>query len=347
MKKLAKALFTIICILLIGLLVLYVFFGGQVRTVASVKKVDEGIYQAKYSADYKLDDLLKADVGSIDEFMSWISDNMFFGLPLDAVYSRFACTAFIAQNPEGDYIMGRNYDYVKTDTMLVYSAPEDGYESIAVSDLHLMGVGSLPITSADGPYGKLVSLVSPYTITEGVNEKGLGVAILELKDKEIHQDNGKPDVLLFVAVRMLLDKAANVDEAVKMLGDYDIHTFFNSSFHLFISDSSGDSAVVEWIDGKMNVLDEKYVTNFQLSKGEGYGKGAGQQRYETVKKKLAETDSILTEEEAMSLLRDARIDWNGKWGTQWSVVTNLKNFSLDICLDNNFEKVYEFSKESF
>ena len=40
MKKLAKALFTIICILLIGLLVLYVFLGGQVRTVASVKKVE-------------------------------------------------------------------------------------------------------------------------------------------------------------------------------------------------------------------------------------------------------------------------------------------------------------------
>lgn len=347
MKKLAKVLMVFICILLVGAIALWFLVGGQVRTVASWKKVDDGIYQVNYAADYKLEKILTADASTIEEFLSWISDNMFFGLPLDAVYSKFACTAFIAQNPDGDYIMGRNYDYVKTDTMLVHSSPKQGYESIAVSDLHLLGVGGTGLTAADGPYGKIVSLASPYIITEGVNEKGLGVAILELKDDEIHQDNGKPDMLLFVAVRMLLDMSANVDEAVKMLADYDIHTFFGSSFHLFISDSSGDSAVVEWIDGKMNVLDAAYATNFQLSEGEGYGKGAGQNRYEIVEKNFAKTGGILTEEEAMLLLRDAKIDWNGKYGTQWSVVTNLKDFTLDVCLDNNFEKVYEFSKESF
>lgn len=347
MKKAVKIIIPIVCVFAAVFIAAAAVFGGQVLTSSSVKKVSDGLYQVNYRADYKLDDILEADVGSIDEFRSWLSDNIFFGFPLDVDLSRFACSAFIADTPEGDCIIGRNYDYVKTDTMLVFTSPEEGYDSYAVSDLHIMGVGGDGITSADGVYGRLASLASPYTITEGLNEKGLGVAILELKNDEIHQDNGNPDMLLFVAVRMLLDRAANVNEAVEMLKEYDIHTFFGSSFHLFIGDSSGKSVVVEWIDGQMNVIDAVYATNFQLSEGEGYGKGAGQQRYETIKENFAENGGVLTEHEAMSLLNDAKIEWNGKWGTQWSVVMNLSDFRLNICIDTDYENVYEFTRESF
>ncbi len=347
MKKALKIFVPVICVFALAAVVLGILFGSQFSTVASMKKVNSGIYQVNYKADYKLEDILDADVSSVDEFKSWLSDNIFFGFPVDADFSNFACSAFIAHTPDGDCIMGRNYDYVKTDTLLVFTAPKGGYESYAVSDLHIMGVGENSIASADSAYAKIASLASPYTITEGLNEKGLAVAILELKNDEIHQDNGKPDMLLFVAVRMLLDKAANIDEAVTLLESYDIHTFFGSSFHLFIGDSSGESVVVEWIDGKMNVIDADYATNFQLTEGEGYGKGAGQQRYETIEKKFAQTKGVLTEAEAMVLLSQVKIDRSKPWGTEWSVVMNLTDFTLDVCIDTDYENVYKFTKESF
>lgn len=347
MKKVKRLILILIVTVLVSVAVVSILVGNQIRTVASAEKVAEGLYKISYYADYKLEDMCDADVGTIAELENWMSENMFFGYPVSGRGSGFGCSAFLAEGPNGDYLLGRNYDYNKTETLIVFTSPKNGYKSYAIADMNMLGVGGNNSVTGEDLYGKLSMLASPYAITEGLNEKGLGAAILKLETDEIHQDNGKPDILLFVAVRMILDKAADTNEAVALLSDYDIHSFFGSSFHLFIADASGKSVVVEWVDGQISVVDAEYVTNFQLSEGKDYGYGLGQARYEILKNKFEKTNGKLTAEESISLLSDAMIPWNGKWGTEWSVVMNLTDFEMDVCIDGDYNHVYNFSEDDF
>lgn len=53
----------------------------------------------------------------------------------------------------------------------------------------------------------------------------------------------------------------NMDEAVSLLSNYNIYFHFGSiqgGGHYFVSDSHGNSAVIEFLDGEMKVSDSCY-----------------------------------------------------------------------------------------
>lgn len=47
----------------------------------------------------------------------------------------------------------------------------------------------------------------------------------------------------------------------------------------------------------------------------------------------------------MNLLEAVKIEWNGEWQTEWFVVYNLSDFSVEIVNDMNYGNVHRFSKE--
>ena len=60
---------------------------------------------------------------------------------------------------------------------------------------------------------------------DGINEKGLCVAVLMIEDSDVtEQDTGKPGITTTTAVRLLLDQAADVDEAIRLLEQYDMNS---------------------------------------------------------------------------------------------------------------------------
>lgn len=135
-----------------------------------------------------------------------------------------------------------------------------------------MEVGSGQPTSADSILGRSLMIVMPYVVMDGINEEGLGAGILELATEEIHEDEGKPDILIFLAIRALLDKCATVDEAIEFLDAFDIHSDLGKSYHIFVTDKSGEYAVIEWLDGEMIANRLTAVTNTVVTPGEHYGK---------------------------------------------------------------------------
>lgn len=94
----------------------------------------------------------------------------------------------------------------------------------------------------------------------------------------ISQNTDKPDITTTTAIRLLLDKAATVDEATGSLSEYDMHASMNYMVHSAIADSDGNSVCVEYIGNQMNVIDTPVVTNFYLSEGDKYGIGTAQSR---------------------------------------------------------------------
>ena len=328
-----------------------VMFFGKIRTMSSIQEVSDGLYKMNCQYDYKCDEYLNANISTIDGFTEWIIDKHFFGMDIEFDAGNYGCSAFSAVTPESQHLFGRNFDYEETDTLLFYTEPKDGYASYGVTDLKFFGVGTGGI-DGNSLAAKGIMLAAPYVTMDGINEAGVGVGILQLDIPELHQDNGKSDLLVFAAIRGILDKCATVDEAIAFLENYDIHSFLDRSYHLFITDKTGKSVVVEWAKAttaeneEILIVEENACTNFVMSQSEFYNPDSNCERYDTIKSRLAEKSGVLTPAEAMTLASDASMT-EEFFSTQWSCVYNLDEFTVDICLDRNYDTKHTFTKDDF
>lgn len=104
-------------------------------------------------------------------------------------------------------------------------------------------------------YGSLVTTVYGIGSFDGLNERGLGMHLLYLTATDFGpRDPGKPAVHAGLWGQYVLDNAATVAEALKLLDDVQIVMAEargrKATVHLAIEDASGDSAIVEFIGGK-------------------------------------------------------------------------------------------------
>lgn len=335
--KIAMMFFGILLIpVAIGVVVLF----PKLKMASQIRKDGDGIYYLEYTDKLKFDDMLAANITSDSKLIDWLSKTEFYGLPIDVEINRYGCASFSAKSPDGGILFGRNFDYGETDMLIVHSKPKEGYEFYGAADLYVSGIGkdegcldpeSLP--------GKIVMLASPYFVCDGINEAGLGVSTHELSLEEVHQDTGKPDLFVYSAVSLLLDRCANVDEAIKLLGSYDIHSHNSSMQHLFIVDKTGRAVVVEWLDNKMHVNELNACTNSVLTPGEYYDLGEDW-RLPVISADLAKHNGILTKEQAKEIL-DAASQNN----TEWSCVYDLDHFSIDVYLDEDYERAYHYGDD--
>lgn len=314
---------------------------NQIKTMLTIKKAGDGLYTMKNLECTDTQGMLDSGSKSINELISWTFGRHLYGAPNVFVENfNFGCSAFAAQTPDGKHIFGRNFDFPETDTLLIHSHPEGAYESIGIADIGVLGVGKTYPVSPDSPQGRLAMMITPYFIVDGMNEKGLAAGILQLNVDETHQDNGKPDLLVFCAIRAILDKCSNVDEALALLDKYDIHSDMRADFHLFVTDRSGRYVVVEWLDGKMVTTEKACCTNSIVAPGSHHDEGAPDKRMETIEKQLGST-RVVTDRKAMEIL--AMVKSNSMFDTEWSCIYNLDDFSVNICLDGDYGKVYTFS----
>lgn len=319
-------------------------------TLDSLEKVDAYFYRMDYKADYALDTLLAQ--GAEDEQMlgAFVSKQVLDGLPFDFQAPNLGCSTFAAATPSGDYIQGRNLDIAGAQNILVHTRPTHGYASLSmVSGFTLGYVDSMP----DSTLGRLFTLAAPYYPVDGINEKGLSVAILLLyAAPPVSQDAGKIPITTTMAVRMLLDKASTVEEAVTLMAGYDMHSILNSNIHFHIADANGDSAVIEYVNGEMQVIrHEGYgqvATNYFLSPDvvEEYQDGAN--RLETLRAALDESKGTVTVEKAWEMLESVKVvhDYDELTGidynTAYSILFNNTRRTMDICVNMEYGTVYRY-----
>lgn len=285
---------------------------SRLKTISSIKQVEEDLYSVDYHVDYKLDEVLEQGVSNVKELEDIVSKKIFFGYPIETNEHLFGCSAFAVTTPDGQQLVGRNFDYAKAGAILVYTKPKGDYKSYSMTNLAHLGVSEETDTMPETLIGKLSILAAPYGSVDGVNEKGLSVSVLELQTEPTEQDTGKTNIITTVAVRMLLDKAATSQEAVALLEAYDMHSSAGMPYHLLIADASGEAVVVDWAEQKMNIVETNMATNFQLSPGKDFEVGIGHDRYATLKETLTENKHTLDSNQAMNHLEAVKIEWNGK-----------------------------------
>ena len=352
----------------------------QHDSLKSITKVADNYYLMDYTYDYDLDTLLESKSGNsttvgmllysfADVFLQLnpeakkIISNLGFYIDIDnegvsdffskiSDFASFGCTTFNATTPSGDKLFARNYDYMDSPGMTVWTHPKDGYASVSTVSLYFFGYGGsfLP----EDLLTSLLTLLAPYIPVDGMNEKGLSIGVLELETPETFQQTEKKDITTTAVIRHVLDHAATVDEAIAIFNEFDMHDFLGvgCTYHYQIADASGDTAIIEYANGETTVLrpDESetlVATNFWLSEGVDDPDGAGHDRYETAKSILSEKNYTVTEAQAMDILDKTHIENEDLHGficsTIWSIVFNNSKKTFDICTMYDFDKVYTFS----
>jgi penicillin V acylase-like amidase (Ntn superfamily) len=156
-------------------------------------------------------------------------------------------------NDNGSLLMvGRSMDWPES-TEPVWTAFPRGSEHVGnLLEGHELFSNPLRWRST---YGSLVVTVYGVGAVDGINEAGLTAHMLYLNETDFGpRDPGKPGVHAGLWAQYLLDTAATVDEALARLNDIQLVMVEargrTATVHLALEDANGDSAVVEYIDGK-------------------------------------------------------------------------------------------------
>ncbi|NLV58544.1 MAG: linear amide C-N hydrolase [Clostridiales bacterium] len=319
----------------------------QAASIASLKDMDDGrFYTMDYTADYKLDEVLQKNIADVPSMIAFIQENLLSGQTQTELAPQAGCSAFVVTAEDGRVLCGRNFDYKMDMTaVLIRTAPKDGYKSIGLVDTGWVGYGLGSLSDGETDLSMAVSF--PYLIMDGMNEKGLTVSVLQLDGEPTRQDRDNPKIMTTVAMRLLLDRAATVEEAIALLDTYDMQAASPSAnFHFLLADASGKAVVIEYCVHEMEVVNETYVSNFYLSPSMN-GFGHGQNRYEVMKAALSFKDNVLTESEAMSLLElvSQKETEESTSMTQWSVVYDLTELDATIAIRRDYGKLISFALE--
>jgi penicillin V acylase-like amidase (Ntn superfamily) len=176
-----------------------------------------------------------------------------------AIDTSLACTRTVYVGANNTVITGRNMDWMEDMASNLWVFPAGLKRNGAA------GPKSIQWTSK---YGSVV--VSGYEAgsADGLNEKGLVVNLLYLAEADYGKpDPGRPFLSIVAWPQYVLDNYATVAEAVTALSNEPFNllapTLPNGSeaaLHLSISDSSGDSAIFEYIHGKLAIHHGKQYT---------------------------------------------------------------------------------------
>ena len=167
----------------------------------------------------------------------------------------WACTLFSAFNDRGTKVFGRNFDWRFSPAMLLFTEPVDGYASATMVDIsYLVDPAEIHDLEKLTAVQRQALLQTPYWPFDGMNEHGLVVGMAAVSSHKMPYDAGKESVDSLMIMRLILDHARNVGEALQILGSYNIDWAEGPALHYLVADPTGRAALVEFVDGEMVVL---------------------------------------------------------------------------------------------
>ena len=362
----------------------------KLATIYTMKDLDGTgrLYEVNYTADYKLDEALDANISSTMGLLGFVQHNLYDSVPEPPTNSTLSflpgCSAFAVPDPQGNsYQMGRNYDflhrvkisgtdqyaYVPISAFIVRTAPAGKKKSISFVDGLNFGYYQGACNNDTTDLSLLIGL--PYAALDGINEDGFAIGVLSLNEAPTMQtDPAKKNINTTVAIRLLLDNASTVDEAIDLLGQYNMRMFNTDdkhNYHYLMADAKGNFAIVEYTRNPSNPSEQfstrmevlrhndtlRCVTNFYVSPtmagtNDGWGSEHGKTRYWDLRSTLQNHNYALTPEAAMSLLSlvsQERKDNDPTSFTQWSALYNLTNKSVRLALLRDYSKFFDFKVE--
>ncbi len=338
-----------ILLALLGLIVIVtltagVLFFNELRSLGSLRQQgDEPLFFMTYHGDYGFDDFLKEGAQSDQDIERFVVNRLLKGLPFEFNVTGAGCSAFYAPNGTSGGIYGRNFDFDYAPALVVTTKPQNGYASVSTVNLSFAGYGegNLP---TPGSFNSFLTLAAPYLPFDGMNEAGLCVALLAVPEAQPPYEDERVMLNTTTAIRLMLDKAATVEEAVGLLSGYNLYFSGDVECHYLVSDAAGDAAVIEFWQGVLHTVrsPEPYeiATNFVMADGVNLGEGYNEfERFDTIDASLSAGGGSIGSDAAMALL--ARVAIPDR--TRWSVVYDTAALTARIAVEERYGSVYEYA----
>jgi penicillin V acylase-like amidase (Ntn superfamily) len=161
-----------------------------------------------------------------------------------------ACTRAVYFGKEGQVVTGRSMDWLEDMQTNLWIFPKGMKRDGG------LGEASLKWTSQ---HGSVIASIYEGGTADGINEKGLAANLLYLAESEYAPPTDtRPAVVIAAWAQYVLDNFASVEEAVAELKKETFRVVpseapngAKGTVHLSISDRSGDSAIFEYVKGKL------------------------------------------------------------------------------------------------
>lgn len=373
MKRIVKISALVLVLMLVaataGILALW---HNELASVASFKKIrarndehmDGSVYALNVKGGFYLEDFIaQGGVSNDAELISFVVDHITRGLiPVHIDNPEISCSSFTAQTVDGDALFARNYDMKKTNTCIVRTKSGNGrHATISTADLGLLGMDA--DADVEGLMNKITCLAAVYAPLDGMNDAGVACGVYmtyqgpEGNVVATDQQTDRPDMTTTTFLRLVLDYADDLDEAVEIAKAYDMHDSAGTSYHYMVADASGRSAIFEWVagtdatdtDGSARQLvityndqdaqigenegssDAQWVTNFVIQPGyyDNEENQKGLDRYRHIEGQLMAAGGVLADERATmdALASVGRRSWNNNSGEHLTIHSAVYNLT--------------------
>lgn len=167
---------------------------------------------------------------------------------LDTKTAAFACTRVFWNSNQQAKVCGRSMDLFIDDEARMMLCPRG-----VVRDGRA-GANSLQWKSR---YGSVVLTAFGSAVDDGINEHGLAAHLISLPGSEYEARDQRPGLNNLHCVQYFLDNCKTVGEVLALLGQFQIVPveFKGEQWpqHIALEDASGDSAVLEYVKGRLRV----------------------------------------------------------------------------------------------
>ncbi|ORY00399.1 hypothetical protein LY90DRAFT_519820, partial [Neocallimastix californiae] len=217
----------------------------EIEVTNKIQEIDNGFRFSKIEGNYGLDEFIKRNgTTSVMDLIEFLKENQLISESANITLEDpgFACSSFLVHKKDEDgFYFGRNFDYSNSKATVLLTYPENDYSSIFTVNLSFIKDNNNSLTEEDLKY---LSVYAPV---------------------DVDNDTPKPDIITSVAIRLLLDKAATVEEAINILKEYDMHQSLGLYTHFAITDAEGNAVVVEYINNEMTYVHSPINENFFLT----------------------------------------------------------------------------------
>lgn len=329
---------------------------NEIRTLRSLRRVpDTNAFVMDYYLDYHIDDIRHhgMDVNNIeDTYMAAMLPDIF--LPLARWIRRgyipksyktidnlgHHCSTVAVRSNDGTVYFGRNHDFENDACLILRVHDKHGVASLSVIDLAYLNLNR-PDLDRVNLFRRIPLLFSPYFACDGMNRYGVAVSIMSVKNAKAPESPDKPNIINVTLMRLILDYAHNVDEAIDLIREFNVH-FVEAPQHIMIADSSGRSCVAEYINGEICITPAKQpwqvCTNYIMwNKSEAENDNRCR-RYRVGSDKV----EALAGEIDGSDIHDITRSMSGKW-TMWTSLYNLTTREAHIIYRSTLDSAYNVS----
>lgn len=238
-----------------------------------------------------------------------------------------ACTTFCLKNKD-EVLFGKNYDWMIGDGAVF---------------VNRRGVAKWSAVAGEANVARWTSKYGSVTFNQygwespsgGMNERGLVIELMWLDDTKYPQADTRPAIDVLEWIQFNLDTAATTAEVIK--NSESVRIVSRVNLHYLVNDRQGNSATIEFLDGKLAVhtgekLDFAALANDTYERSSAYARTAppaasesSLDRFTRASMKTKEFAAVAkTEKEAVAFAFDVLKNVAQKNSTQWSIVYDQK-----------------------